>query len=1312
MLLVATLWPVLLLPQSSDWSSVQAQALDIWNVFRAADAPAGPIGDAIYALLADDGVIWVGTDKGLSRYDGSRWDSYNPKTRSLLSSNVRDLLIDHQDQLWVATSEGVLLLGPERRWDEAERLPEGLRQVETLSLAPRQGVWIGTQDGAICWQCRQFGSSHPLHRSAPGETVRAIWPDTHGTVWFGVERGLLVHLQSDGSTERYTLADALESAAITALWGDNKRVLWVATEKGVCRLSLANPTDSCRVLEPTLGVAVSAFLPDDEGRVWLATDAGLWLIQDDQQVEAIRAFSIVGLSRDSVRSVTRDAEGQLWLGTTAGLARRTMRPWRNFMMTDEQAARTDVYAIAEDAAGMLWVGTTYGLLRHSPPGHWQEVEGLAGHRVTCLWPDEDESMWACLDLGIAHIKSVRDVSFPNDGQGLAGLHVNEIKRGPGRNGIGCPTAQSSAAGGLWLATGRGLRCWDGKLWHSYMPDSATGGPVNPVIKAIALDGDLGLWFGTQGGLSHYDGQHWLKNDPACPITEPVETLLLDNWERLWVGTDTGVVLCETGHPPKKWEESDGLARGSVRSLALELPHAEIYPTRTDAIGKYSLWVGTAQGISRINLALGLQLGLPVVTFGDKSMHHEFVRTILVGRDGNVLIGTPSGVWRYQPSTVAPQVRLSYLRGECDSTQEICESDTVKQPDVGYRVFYNAEPVLAALGGDQRTPADDQLYRYHIDDGKSVTEGFSLDGVIPAAGWVGPGETITVTVWAYDQDFNESDAQILTVTKNSVPLWLLPWIQGIIVAVLVFSVIYFLSVSVRQWLRVWLFRNRWLLAVEECNFKVQISQGEQKITLFATELPAESSSRKQKVSIPRDSRWPPQADQVQPVRSIFREGSTVRVEAEEQLFSRPWAHELGSGWSAGSQAIIAGQQLVTEKEQSGPRPKYYSPKVACAALRCINPQGHEPLTAPEDEIKAIVRCFRNWKAEVFTLDKDAAVGDLQYAMAVCDIVHVSAHATAEGIYLKDRFMDVDDLRLDLLETMRCRLLVLSACEAGQWHTDHGFVLRLVDWGVNVVAAVGEVNEVWSYYFFLDFYNAFLPSEKRQHEGTVFANAVRATSPKLAERVAEHASKKGRKGSEFDWQKTVDLFMLYGDPTLKLSFERRKRDEMNTDTVTHPKLSKLSSRQVNWERLTNDIRLTSAELGRTKGKREEAKAGVLPVPLADIEKAFQVFKDEFVKASTGARRMLMIFIGVLLLVLASAFVGVLLFPTTEWGGGILAAVGIAGLLGTVHQVYQLSRDVLMLDLIPAKYELALSLASSHDHYQTILDNLLAELHSLRN
>jgi hypothetical protein len=72
----------------------------------------GLAGDEINAVLQDSrGFLWIATDSGLSRFDGTRFAGYDPR-QGLPSPNVTTLLEDPSGGLLVGTTGGLARLDP------------------------------------------------------------------------------------------------------------------------------------------------------------------------------------------------------------------------------------------------------------------------------------------------------------------------------------------------------------------------------------------------------------------------------------------------------------------------------------------------------------------------------------------------------------------------------------------------------------------------------------------------------------------------------------------------------------------------------------------------------------------------------------------------------------------------------------------------------------------------------------------------------------------------------------------------------------------------------------------------------------------------------------------------------------------------------------------------------------------------------------------------------------------------------------------------------------------------------------------------
>jgi ligand-binding sensor domain-containing protein len=67
----------------------------------------GMAGNIVYSIAqSPDGVLWFGTDQGLTRYDGTNWKQYR-KQDGLLDNNVYSIAIAPNGDVWVGTKNGV-----------------------------------------------------------------------------------------------------------------------------------------------------------------------------------------------------------------------------------------------------------------------------------------------------------------------------------------------------------------------------------------------------------------------------------------------------------------------------------------------------------------------------------------------------------------------------------------------------------------------------------------------------------------------------------------------------------------------------------------------------------------------------------------------------------------------------------------------------------------------------------------------------------------------------------------------------------------------------------------------------------------------------------------------------------------------------------------------------------------------------------------------------------------------------------------------------------------------------------------------------
>src|SRR5882672_3419369 len=175
-----------------------------------------------------DGMVWVGTDAGLGRFDPrtSRWRVYQEKPGSAISlpdNHVQALLIDGQGRLWVGMTRGLAWFDSSTEAfssyhsdeTEARSLPDDF----VVSLFEDRGgsLWIGTKSGGLAkWNPRTWSFGDTRASADEGFSDRNITSfaeDRNGRLWIGTF-GNGINLL-DRSTARVTVlrhADKVRSS--------------------------------------------------------------------------------------------------------------------------------------------------------------------------------------------------------------------------------------------------------------------------------------------------------------------------------------------------------------------------------------------------------------------------------------------------------------------------------------------------------------------------------------------------------------------------------------------------------------------------------------------------------------------------------------------------------------------------------------------------------------------------------------------------------------------------------------------------------------------------------------------------------------------------------------------------------------------------------------------------------------------------------------------------------------------------------------------------------------------------------------------
>ena len=415
--------------------------------------------------------------------------------------------------------ESTARLAEQRCWQFSNL--NNLRQVRPGRMTLAAGMWLA----AVFFVPAIHSTPLPLPTHARyvfqkvGEdlglgtiTPVCIFQDRQGFVWIGSMNGLLRY---DGAHVLKFGADkGVPENAGQITEGQDGRV-WVASRRG---LAVQNAAGFSAVALPDGVNVLATYQPVvmRNGRIYLATDHGLWIFDEKNAISSTRPYRGHIFPSQQVEAVYADADGKVWfaVGGRVGWLNQALRP--HLLPAQKGIPKDPIVALLQDGKRRLWLRTTRHLLR--------------------------------LDSG-------------------AEQFVPDAPELPPANDVGSPSIDRK--GRLMVPTVRGLFLRHEDYWE--VIDEKRGTATNSVFSAMQ-DREGTYWLGLGGnGIERWEGEGtWSGWTDAEGLPDKVVWAeLRDARQRLWLATNQGVAMWDAEHGRfRVWKERDGLNGSIARQLAL------------------------------------------------------------------------------------------------------------------------------------------------------------------------------------------------------------------------------------------------------------------------------------------------------------------------------------------------------------------------------------------------------------------------------------------------------------------------------------------------------------------------------------------------------------------------------------------------------------------------------------------------------------------------------------------------------------------------------------------------------------------------
>lgn len=529
-------------------------------------------------IQSENGYLWLGTEGGLSKYDGVNFKNFT-KEDGLAESNITAIFEDANGLIWIGHQNGgITHINPNNGKLSIFSDTSIVKTISSISQDLKGNIWIATL-GAGAFRFKDAGNnihssvySKFLGKEGLGDYIFQIYNDKEGKIWFVSDVGIKSLTKGSNDFE-FEKIKGLPSYQVTSICKDIDRNLWIGTYQGGV-FKYNETTKNIKRFTTGDDLAsnwISSIIQSKDKSMWIGTwGGGISQIQNSD----IKTFKYHnGLQDEKIRFLLEDRESNIIIGTNEhGFS---IYSGERFEIFNEETGliNNQIWSI-EKVNKEIFIGHNNGVdvlenkETYSVPNFKYPVRALCS---------QGNNLWiGTWGNGVfkMNIKS-KNISAASKLNSSISANVNNIS--------------ADKNGDLWVSTIKGITKYNVNTKQITSFPGIIGKVQLDVTRSFPYHENKLLLGTRKNGLVFFDGYKFIRILENEIYTSPSSSVYDEVNNVFYVGTEGGgVLILKDNKIINKIQSKNGLVSNYILGVELDIKNNR-------------LWISSNKGLSSYNL---------------------------------------------------------------------------------------------------------------------------------------------------------------------------------------------------------------------------------------------------------------------------------------------------------------------------------------------------------------------------------------------------------------------------------------------------------------------------------------------------------------------------------------------------------------------------------------------------------------------------------------------------------------------------------------------------------------------------------------